>query len=269
MKPSDNFCVLMCVYEKDDPALFHSAIESVYANTVIPKQFILVIDGPIPAALEKAVNFLKEKYPITIQRLDKNLGLASALNFGLRFIDAEWIARADADDINSEYRFEKQLKFARAGYDLVGSSIYEVDSSHNIIAHKKMPTSLDAIKKYIRFRNPFNHMTIFLRSGLVAQLGGYPNIYLKEDYAFWAKLIQGGASAVNLDDPLVIASSGRAMYKRRGGLKSAISEIQLQIYLIKYGATNILFAIFCGGARLVTLLMPPSILGFFYQKFLR
>lgn len=260
----------MCVYFKDDPTLFRRAIESVYANTVIPNQFILVVDGPIPPSLNQIVISFEKTYPITVHRLDRNHGLAIALNFGLQFIKTKWIARADADDINCECRFEKQLTLARAGFDLIGSAIFEVDSSQKIIAYKKMPSTLGAIKKYIRFRNPFNHMTVFLRRELLTQMGGYPNIYLKEDYALWAKLIYSGrASAVNLNEPLVIASSGFAMYKRRGGLKSALSEIQLQRYLFQNGATNIFFSCFFGGVRSLILLMPPSFLGFFYKKFLR
>lgn len=269
MKPFDDFCVLMSVYGKDDPSLLRRAIDSVYSNTVIPKQFILVVDGPIPTELEKIIIYSKKNYSICVHRLSKNLGLAVALNFGLQFIETQWIARADADDINSEIRFEKQLTAARAGFDIVGSAICEVDSSQQIISHKKMPTTLDEIKKYIKFRNPFNHMTVFLKKGLVSEMGGYPNISLKEDYALWAKLINCGASAVNLDESLVIASSGRAMYKRRGGLKSALSEIQLQKYLIDCGATNIFYAIFIGGLRITALLMPSAILGLIYRKFLR
>ena len=50
------FTVLMAVYCRDSTALFGMAVESVFANTLQPKAFILVVDGPVSIALEQAID---------------------------------------------------------------------------------------------------------------------------------------------------------------------------------------------------------------------
>ena len=179
-----SFTVLMCTYFKDDPYLLEKSIESVFKNSTKPNHFILTIDGPIPKLNEKIINKISKKYPIELNLLDKNIGLALALNNALNLVKTEWIARADSDDINLYDRFNKQLALTNKNFDVIGSNILEIDSFGKLPKlTKNIPVTNKEIRKYLKLRNPINHMTVLYKTKLINSVGGYPNIYLREDYA--------------------------------------------------------------------------------------
>ena len=265
-----SFTVLMPVYNREDLyQLFDRAVDSVYENSILPDDFILVVDGPVSEKFKSKINNFKNKYDFRIIWLEKNVGLTKALNIGLKEIETDWVFRADGDDYNHPDRFYEQMKLINDGYDLIGSSIREVDKNGEFIAFKNVPVSESDIRKYAKYRNPFNHMTIAFRTELVKECGGYPDVYLKEDYSLWASLLKCGAKVINSDKVLVDATTGSGMYARRGGLKYISSEYQLQKHLIKCGIKGIVSAVVVGAARSVIFILPSLFRGKFYESFLR
>lgn len=269
MKRENQFSVLMAVYHKDSPELLYMALESVYANTLQPSNVVLVQDGPIGQNLSEVIAKYQARKNFSLIELPFNKGLANALNVGLNYIDTPFVFRADADDYNLPDRFERQLVALQAGYDLVGGAIVEVDKDGKSIAMRQVPISEDDIRSFISKRNPFNHMTVAYRRSTIVNVGGYPEIFLKEDYALWALMLANGAKVKNLSETLVHATAGVNMYKRRGGLRYARSEIDIQLFLIKCGLQSIQGAIFIGLLRAIVFLMPSYFRGFIYEKFLR
>ena len=267
--PANDFSVLMAVYAGDDSYLLGIAIDSIYANTLLPAKTILVVDGPVPILLDQVIQLSVEKYSLEVIRLPENRGLAYALNAGLRFIKTTWVARADPDDFNLPGRFKAQITILERGFDLIGAQIIEVDTTGRKIALRKTPTSADQIIPFMRHRNPFNHMTVVFRRSFVIEVGGYPNIYLKEDYALWAIMIAHGARVANSPDILVRATTGIGMYARRGGVKYIKSEFKLQRYLANMGCKSILIALLDGVLRSLIFSLPASLRGKFYEFFLR
>lgn len=266
------FSVLMAVYFKDDPSIFFNSIRSVIENSILPNQFLIVIDGPLNEELENVLSKALLISPlIELLRLPSNVGLANALNAGLKRVKYPWVVRADADDINLPDRFYILAKEIRSNpkIDLLGSSILEVNKENKELAYRKPPENESEIRKYIKYRNPFNHMSVVYRLSKVLELGGYPNIFLKEDYALWAKFISNYAMVKNIPDVLVRVSAGDEMYKRRGGIDYVKSEIYLQKYLITLGLQSILGGLILGTFRSVVFLMPNNIRGLFYLTFLR
>ena len=264
------FTVLMCTYFKDDPYLLKKSIESVFLNSTKPNCFILTIDGPIPKFNERIIKGIVKKYPIRLNILNKNIGLALALNNALNIVETDWVARADSDDINLQNRFKKQLKLINKNYDVIGSNILEIDPNDYLPElRKKIPTTDKEIKKYLKFRNPINHMTAFYKTELVKAVGGYPNIYLREDYALWAKLTNKGAVFHNIDEVLVHVNGGRNIYKRRRGFKNALAEIKLQYLLYKCKIKPFFLAIIHLFLRTCFLLLPSKIVEEIYVKKLR
>lgn len=264
------FTVLMPVYDRDDiDRLFIRAIDSVYRNTVLPHHFILIVDGPVRESLRLKIVNVEALYKIEVLWLPNNVGIANALNIGLNKVKTEWVVRADADDYNLPNRFKVQVNFMQQGYDLIGSAIQEVDIKGENIAIKKPPLKHDALKRFARYRNPFNHMTAAFRASFARNCGGYPNIYLKEDYALWALMIKNGAKLANSPLVLVKATAGRDMYKRRGGLLYAKSEIELQKHLVRCGIKSYYAAMYHGGLRSLVYLLPGFIRGLIYESVLR
>ena len=266
------FTLLMCTYKNDDPILLEKAIESIYRNSIKPNFFILTIDGPIPNKNEQVINKLVKKFPIEINNLNKNIGLANALNSAIKLVKTQWIARADSDDLNASNRFEKQILYAEKGFDVIGSNIYEIDIYETVQLGKLkkiMPKNNKQIRTFSRFRNPMNHMTTFYKTEAIKLVGGYPNIYLREDYGLWAKLISHNKNFINIDDFLVCVNGGNDFYLRRGGIKNAIAEIKLQFYLFKYNIQPLYSALLLGFVRAFLLLLPKRILKSFYRNLLR
>lgn len=265
------FTVLMAVYAKDDIFLFHKAVESVFKNDLQPDAFVLVVDGPVPDLLFNSIESLKAKHGIEVLYLNENSGLAKALNKGLELVRTEWIVRADADDLNAENRFSLQADFLKkeGSIDIFGGAIQEVDRSGSLLAVRRTVETHDQIIKFATQRNPFNHMTVAFKAKFARQCGGYPDIHLKEDYALWASMLAAGAKAANMPDILVRATTGRDMYRRRGGIRYALAEIALQKHLINVGLKSKYMAILHGLARSTVFVMPSSIRAWVYQKILR
>jgi len=267
------FTVLMAVYEKEDPYLFKQALKSVFANTLLPDSFILVVDGPVPESIEHIIDEAKHLYDILhVYRLHENCGLSTALNEGLTYVKTEWVVRADSDDINRVDRFEKQaaaIADISLSVDIIGGAIQEIDYDGTPLAVRRTVENDSDIRRFIRRRSPFNHMSVAFRTDLVRKVGGYPNIFLKEDYALWALLIHAGARCANLPDVLVDATTGREMYRRRGGLKYAKAEVDLQRHLLSLNIKSISQAFFDGMARSIVFLMPSLFRAFVYKTFLR
>lgn len=266
------FTVLMSVYANDRPELFENAIHSVFSNTLTPNEFILVVDGPVGPEISEIIEKVSSLSPkFLVVRLEKNLGLANALNVGMAHSKFEWIVRADADDINLPERFELLAKFhsKNLNLSLIGSWILEVDNSGNRLGVREVPVGAENIKKFARRRNPFNHMSVAFRKKDVLDVGGYPNIYLREDYALWCRMIYKGFACENIPKILVLAAAGVGMYSRRGGIKYAIAEFKMQKYLINLGAKGLICGLLDFIVRGAIFLLPASVRGYVYEYILR
>jgi glycosyltransferase involved in cell wall biosynthesis len=266
---NNSFSVLMAVYHKDDPDFLRIALESVYANTLKPDAVVLVKDGPVGESISNVINEFVINKNFSLIELEVNRGLANALNAGLSTIHTKYTIRADADDFNHPDRFEQLIEKLQKGYDLVGSSIKEVDKFGQFLAIRRCPASEQEIRQFIRKRNPFNHMSVAFRTEVVISAGGYPSIHLKEDYALWASLVSRNYKVCNIETVLVDATAGTEMFQRRGGVRYALAEIDLQRHLIKCGLKSHFSAVIDGVMRSAIFLAPNAIREFVYLRFLR
>ena len=86
---------------------------SIFINEIIPKQTLLVLDGPVNKRLRKVIKFFVQNYNLEILELKNNKGLGIALAEGLKKCKCNYVARFDTDDINMPHRLEKQFKFLK------------------------------------------------------------------------------------------------------------------------------------------------------------
>lgn len=265
------FTVLMAVCGRDDPKLFAKAIASVFDNDLQPDHMVLVVDGPIPDELYNLVKAAGSNYGVKILQLAKNEGLATALNAGLAHIRTTWIVRADADDYNLPQRFSRLAEIIRSepNLDLVGSAILELERDGTPVAIRKMPSHHDDIKRFMRRRNSFNHMSVACRRALVEHCGGYPDIYQREDYALWAKMIKAGARCANIPEALVHATAGTDLYRRRGGLRNVFAERDIQKLMVALGMKSRLMALLDGMVRSCVYIAPVFLRKLVYERLLR
>lgn len=267
------FAVLMAVYRRDDPPLFARALASVFENTLQPSEIWVVADGPLTSGLDEILLHFQAAHPdrLRIVWLEENRGLARALNAGLQCIRLPWIVRADADDYNLPQRFAKLAKRLKAepGLDLMSSAILELEPTGEKVAIRAVPETEQEIYRFARSRNPFNHMAVAYRREKVLEVGGYPEIHLKEDYALWCLMLARKARVANLKEVLVHATAGRDMYRRRGGWKYARAEWAMQRLLVACGLKSWWRAIMDGATRAAVFLAPAAVRGLIYTLLLR
>ncbi len=267
------FAVLMAVYLRDDPRLFEVAVDSVFLNNLQPTQFVLVADGPLSEGLEQMLQTLQQRYSnrVELLRLPANVGLAHALNAGLRYITLPWVVRADADDFNLPRRFAAlaTMLASQPELELMSSAILEVEATGQPNAVRGVPTSEAEIRQFAKIRNPFNHMAVAYRRDAVLSCGGYPNVHLKEDYALWCYMLARKTRVANTAEVLVHATAGRDMYRRRGGWRYAKAEWELQNVMVSCGLKTRVRAWCDGLLRASVFLAPEGLRGKVYELFLR
>lgn len=267
----ENLSVLMSVYAKDNPQWLKQAIASVLSNTVKPSEFVIVCDGPLTPELEAVLSEYKDK--TVLYRLAKNSGLGEALRQGILKCSNEFIARMDADDISLQDRFEKQLAYFKKHPNtaILGGFIQEVDGQTlEPVAIRDVPLTDTEIKKYIKTRSPFNHVSVMFKKNAVLKAGSYQPFYCVEDYYLWARMAAKGYEMANLSDILINVRVDRAMYGRRGGFKYFKSNYAMSKKLRELGLISLPTHLFNTAVRFcVQVLMPNSLRKMFYQLFLR
>ena len=266
---TNSFTVLITVWAKDNADIFRNALDSIYTNSLAPTEVLLVIDGPVGDELQRVIQGFAGRQGFRSVQLMRNSGLAAALNFGLEIIETEVVVRADADDINLPHRFCQLLAKVNEGYSLVGSFIDEVSANGKFIGTRAVPLEEAEIKKFALSRNPFNHMTVAYRRTYAIDVGGYPHLYLKEDYGLWIKLLALGIRAVNIKESLVRATVNQGFYGRRGGLKYVRSEFALQRFMVEYGRKSATVAALHFLARSLVFILPSWVRAKVYKHLLR
>ena len=234
------FSVLLSVYHKENASYFNAALLSIENQTFTPDQIVIVKDGPLSFELEQVIVMHTKSSSIsyTVVALEKNVGLGTALNEGIKYCRYEWIARMDSDDIMLPDRFEKQFSFLKkhSNVDVLGGWICEFDDNPQQCARKrKVPSSYGEIVKFAKYRNPMNHVTVIFRSSVVKSVGGYLPMNGFEDYYLWMRMLKSGKYFANIPDVLVKVRTGKDMIRRRQGWRYAMDELALEKAAYKVG----------------------------------
>lgn len=234
-----NFSVLMPVYFKASPAELKVALASIWdEQTLKPSEIVIVKDGPLTEDLDDAIQVFSDRAPVKLIALDHNVGLGTALRAGVEACHYEYIARMDSDDISVPERFQKQITFLEKNpeYSICGSMVdeFEIDPSQ-IHARRIVPENDIEMHRFVKFRNPFNHMTVIFKKESILQVGNYQHLLGYEDYWLWARCLAAGYHGKNLPESLVKVRSGRNFLMRRRGLSLLRSEVKIATNLHKIG----------------------------------
>jgi len=267
------FSVAMCVYGGDDPAWFDAAVESVLKQTVPPDEIVLVVDGPVPEALNGVISEHEKNPVFKVVRLAENQGHGNARRTSLAYCSHELVALMDADDLSVPERFALQLaEFAQdAALSAVGGNITEFcGAPEHIVGVRRVPRHDADIKAYMKVRCPMNQVTVMLKKSDVAAAGGYIDWYCEEDYYLWLRMHLKGMKFANVPDVLCNVRVGEEMYQRRGGLRYFKSEAKLQKYMLDHGVIGFgTYAMNVGKRLVVQVLLPNRLRGWVFQKFAR
>lgn len=268
------FSVCLSIYENDNIDCFLIAFDSIWNQTIMPAEVILVVDGPVSNVVENAIyRFQKTYSSLRVVWLSENKGLGNALRIAVETASNEIIARMDSDDISLPNRFEAQLKCFEEDphLSIVGGAISEfINTPNNIVAKRICPLEDRDIKRYMKSRCGFNHMTVMFRKSEVLKVGNYQDWFWNEDYYLWLRMLQGGCRFRNLADVLVNVRVGKDMYARRGGWCYFKSEYRLQLYMLSHKMINYFQFLYNVLIRfIIQVLMPNCIRAVVFKKILR
>jgi glycosyltransferase involved in cell wall biosynthesis len=261
--------VLLPVYRKDNPDHLRLAFESVFAQTVLPQEIVVTVDGPIGEDLERELGAAAELSPVRFEvvRIPENVGLGRCLNHGMKFCHYEYIARMDADDIAVNDRFAVQLKALEADKQLsvIGGAQHEfrfqVGDCKKV---KGVPCTHAEITRWMKFRNPMNHPTVVFRKADIEGVGGYQDFYLLEDYYLWYRLVRAGYKLGNVPETVLYGRIGNGMVVRRSGIRYFRSEYRLHRMMREARFASFFEFAFSVSVKFCARLMPSRLLQALY-----
>ena len=140
---------------------------------------------------------------IVCLRVENNMGIGFALNFGMSKIISDIVIRADVGDRIINDRFAKVIKaFCENDDDVVYSQAYLISSNGSHISSS--PTNMQALNYSFALKNPICHPTVAFRRKIVSKLGSYDaNLRFCEDLDLWLRLSKAGLRFGCINEPLV------------------------------------------------------------------
>lgn len=224
-----SFSLLISLYHKEKPKYLCEALDSVFKQTILPSEIVLVKDGPLTPEIDAILDEYNTRYPIFKFVVNEtNIGLGLSLAKGILACENEFVLRMDTDDIIPPERFAKEVEALNQGYDVVScwSLLFEGDIN-NVIAIKTRPEYHEDIVKLAHKRSPVCHAGCAYRRSAVIKAGNYEHHLYYEDYDLWVRMILCGCKFYNIQEVLYYVRTSIDMVKRRGGLTYALNEIKI------------------------------------------
>jgi len=187
-----NITVIIPTYNRYD--FLKRAIASVISQTYRAKEIIVVDDGSNDNTSQIIQDFPNIRYIY-----QKNSGVSSARNLGIKNTSYEWIAFLDSDDEWYESKLEEQVAFHKAQSDVLMSFTDEEwirDGVSVKIPKKFRKVGLDVWNENISFCNiaPSSvllHKTLFESVGLFDE-----SLEVCEDYDLWLRILMNNKVAL-------------------------------------------------------------------------
>lgn len=269
-----DFTVLMSVYKNEQSTNLSQAIKSVFDQTLLPTELLIIKDGPLTEELEKVLSEAEKKYSGKVRTiaLPQNVGLGLALKKGVECSSTELIARVDSDDLSLPDRFLIQVReFEKnPSLSLLSGTVGEFsDDPEKIDSCRKLPLTHNEIVKFSKIRNPFNHPAVMFKKSVVLNAGNYRDFQGFEDYDLWVRILQQGNLSENLAKMVVKMRTGEGMHKRRGGMKYLLNYRRLKKQMLKVRYISRLDYALSLGMMIVNVVIPVSLRKIVYTYFLR
>lgn len=201
------------------------ALDSLAANDE-PHDVIVVDDGSTPP-----LKLSFEQHPnVHVIRLQQNVGITRALNYGLGYIldrGYDYVARLDADDVALPNRLSIQRIFMDQNFDVavVGGWGEVVSEEGTPIFCLNHPTEHEEIVRKLHHNNCFLHPSLMFRSAVFRDAGLYSEDYpCAEDYELMFRLASNFRTA-NLSQYVIrytLTNTGISISKRNQQLSSRL-----------------------------------------------
>lgn len=179
--------VLMPCY--NGASYLKSAIKSILGQTFFNFQFIIIDDGSTDNT-EEIISLFKDER--ILYKKKEHTGLSDSLNYGLKIVQTELVARMDADDIADRTRLNTQYNFIsnNPGYDIIGSNIYIINNFNKILFKLDYPEKDLEIKKNLLVNSVIPHPSVLMKKNVFEKVGYYKyGDDSIQDYYLWLHAI--------------------------------------------------------------------------------
>ncbi len=180
------------------------AVASVWEQTVLPLEVILVNDGQ--AELESTLESLSRDYPegwIRVLSLTENLGASAARNLGWDEARADYIAFLDADDSWHPLKIELQFAYMRQHPEVVlcghGHKVIE-EAQVTPEEHPGEPVARNITCRALLFKNRFVTPSVMVDRGVDYRFDSGKR-YM-EDHLLWLQIACDGMGVARLESRL-------------------------------------------------------------------
>jgi glycosyltransferase involved in cell wall biosynthesis len=157
-------------------------------------EIILVDNGSTDKSLEIATRFADNDERLKIFHCPQK-GVANALNMGLDFCTAHYVARLDSDDLMLPGRLKAQagVFLSEPNTVLASSQIQYIDSNGIVTGVSSYPVGFLNRSYLFGLMNPIAHPAVMFKLSKVRELGGYdPKFEGAEDLDLWIRLASSG-----------------------------------------------------------------------------
>src|SRR6056297_1576153 len=115
-KPEPKISIVMGAYNEE--SCIAGALDSIISQTFSDWELIVIDDGSTDATADIVRRYAECDSRIDLYRNEINMELSLSLNKGIRLARADFIARADADDVNLPDRLSKQYLYMLQHVDI-------------------------------------------------------------------------------------------------------------------------------------------------------
>lgn len=268
-----HFSLIISIYDKTDPYLLTKSLHSILNQYYLPKEILIMLDGPVNVRLRFIVNSFshnnRKKLNIKIFQNKKNLGIAISYNKLIKNSSNEIVAIQDSDDVSNYMRFYYQFLLINTNkkYSIIGSNVYENYITEKKKIKKEMPSSYKLIKRRCKFSNPINHPTVMLKKKVLTKYC-YKNFLRMEDYYLWIKMMSNNVIFFNINKCLVTMSIDKNFFSRRTKFQILVNECIIQYQLYKYKFNNFFEMIFFIILKNIYHVLPSNVKKYFRKRIL-
>lgn len=203
MKGGDRMSVSIVMAVYNGEAYLKETLKGILAQIHPELEIVIVNDGSNDST-SKILNKIKDER-VKVIHLERNQGVANALNFGISQAKGKWIAIHDADDISLPHRIEEQVAYIQANPHViaVGSFIECIEGKDippaRVLEMKKLEAYKNSIVTWEKIKDdllkgcPITHGSLLMTIEAYHKAGGYdPQYRIASDYDFFTRLAAVG-----------------------------------------------------------------------------
>ena len=224
--------IVMGIYNCEET--LEEAIQSIIMQTYKEWKLIMCDDASTDNTLHIANKYAQVYENIIVLHNKKNMGLNYTLNKCLKYVDTEYYARMDGDDISLSTRIEKEVLFLdeHQEYDIVSTNMayFDENGDWGKGTVKERPKKEDFV-----YGTPFCHAPCMIRTNAIKSVGGYTvdvRLLRVEDYHLWYKLYLSGYKGYNINEILYKMRDDRKAISRRK-FKYRLNEAYVKYLIVK------------------------------------